>query len=68
MTIPLKKHELNYTQKEKHEFTMVKALKQFRYYILHSHSIAFVPKTIVKNILTQQEVGMNKRVVWVAKV
>ena len=29
MRIPLKKHELNYTQIEKHVFSMVKELKQF---------------------------------------
>ena len=63
MSISLKKHELNYTQIEKHAFSMVKALKQFMYYILHSHSVVYVPETIVKSILTQQEVGMNKRVV-----
>ena len=68
MSVPLKKHELNYTQMEKHVFAVVKALKQFRYYVLHSHSIMYVPETAVKSILTQQEVGMNKRVVWVAKV
>lgn len=68
MSVPLKKHELNYTPTEKHAFTVVKALKQFRYYILHSHSIVYVPETTVKSILTQQEVGMNKRAVWVAKV
>lgn len=33
MSIPLKKHELNYTQMEKHPFSMVRALNQFRYYI-----------------------------------
>ena len=53
---------------EKHAFILVKALKQFRYYILHSHSIVYVPKMIVKSILTHQEVGMNKRDVWVTKV
>ena len=68
MSIPLKKHEMNYTQIEKHVFTMVKPLKQFRYYILLSHPIVYVPDTIVKSILTQQEVGMNKRVAWVTKV
>ena len=68
MSVPLKKHELNYIQIEKYAFVVVKALKQFRYYSLYSHSIVYVPDTIVKSILTQQEVGMNKRVVWVAKV
>lgn len=68
MSIPLKKHELNYTKMEKHVFSMVKALDQFRYYILYSHSIVYVPKTIVKSISTQQEIGVNKRVLWVTKV
>ena len=67
MSIPLKKHEINYTQMEKHAFFVVKALKKFRYYISHSHSVVYVPKIVAKSILTQQEVGINKRVVWVTK-
>ena len=68
MSVPLKKHELSYTEIDKNAFVVVKSLKQFRYYILHSHSIVYVPKKPIKSILTQQEVGMNKRAVWVAKV
>ena len=68
MSVPLKKHELNYTPIEKHAFVVVKTLKQFRYYILHSHYVVYVPEIAVKSILTQQEVGMNKWAVWVAKV
>ena len=52
MSIPLKNHELKYSQIEKHAFVVVKALKNFRFYILHSHSIVFVPDTIVKSALT----------------
>ncbi|XP_059075168.1 uncharacterized protein LOC131875151 [Cryptomeria japonica] len=48
MSIPLKKHELNYSLNEKQAFTVVKAVKHFRYYILHSHSIVFVPNSAVK--------------------
>ena len=38
---------------EKQAFALVKALKYFRVYILHSHIIAFVPHSVVKDILTQ---------------
>lgn len=51
MSVPLRKHELNYAPTDM--FAIVKALKKFRYYILHSHSFMYVPKTIVKSILTQ---------------
>ena len=46
---------------------MVKALKNFRFYVLHSHSMIYVFDTIVKSILTQHEVGCNNRGMWVAK-
>ena len=38
---------------EKQPYALVKALKDFRVYILHSHIIAHVPTTTVKGILTQ---------------
>ena len=38
---------------EKKAFALIKALKYFRAYILHSHIIAFVPHSVVKDILTQ---------------
>ncbi len=47
---------------------MVKAVKQFRYYILHSRSTIFVPNATIKSILTQQEVAMNNITTWVAQV
>lgn len=68
MSIPLKKHELNYSLVEKKAFAVVKAVKHFRYYVLHSHSIVVVPNPNVKSILTQQEVGRNNRATWVSKV
>jgi hypothetical protein len=37
---------------EKHAFSLVKAIKYFRVYILHSHTIAYVPNAVVKDILT----------------
>lgn len=68
MSTPLKRHELKYSQMEKHAFTIVKVVKQFRYYILHSHCTIFIPKTAVKSILTQKEIGMNNRAVWIEKI
>jgi hypothetical protein len=34
---------------------LVKALKEFRVYILHSHTIAYVPNKFAKEILTQPD-------------
>ena len=42
---------------EKEAFALIMALKDFRVYILHSHIIAFVQHTIVKDILNQDPHG-----------
>ena len=52
MSVPLKKYELCYSLAKKQAFAMVKAVKHFWYYILHSHSIVYVPSIAVKSILT----------------
>ena len=57
---------LNYNIMEKQALALVKALKDFRVYILHSHIIAFVPHTIVKDILSQDPDG--KRGKWIATI
>ena len=44
---------LKYNIMEKQEFALVKEIKDFRVYILHSHIIAYVPNVIVKDILTE---------------
>jgi hypothetical protein len=44
---------LKYIIMEKQAFSLVKAIKYFRVYILHSHIIAYVPNSVVKDILTQ---------------
>ena len=46
---------------------MVKAIKDFRIYILHSHIVAFVPNIVVKDILTQADPD-GKRGKWIAKL
>ena len=38
---------------EKHAFALVKAIKYFRVYIMHSHVISYVLNSMVKDILTQ---------------
>ena len=43
---------LKYENMEKKSYASVKALKEFRVYILHSHSIVFVPFAAIKDILT----------------
>ena len=45
---------------------MVKALKDFRVYILHSHIIAFVPNIVGKDILSQDPDG--KRGKWIVVI
>ena len=40
---------------EKQDFELIRALKEFRAYIMQSHIIAFVPNSVVKDILTQPD-------------
>ena len=40
---------------EKQAFSLIKSLKDFRVYILHSHTIAYVPSIEIKDILTQPD-------------
>ena len=49
----LRDSTLKYDIMEKHAYASVKALKEFSVYILHSHSIVFVPSATIKDILTQ---------------
>jgi ribonuclease HI len=48
----LKDAELRYEIMEKQAYSLVKALKAFRVYVLHSKIIAYVPSASVKDILT----------------
>ena len=61
----LRDGELKYDIMEKQAYDLVKALKDFRVYILHSHIIAHVPSAAVKGILTQP-VPEGRRVKWIA--
>jgi len=44
---------LKYNIIEKQALALVKALKYFQVYILHSHILAYVPNTTVKDVLVQ---------------
>ena len=46
-------------------YALVRALKEFRVYILHSHIIAHVPSTAIKEVLTQLEPD-GRRAKWIA--
>ena len=50
---------------EKQDFSLIKALKYFRVYIVHSHIVAYVPSIAVKDILTQPD-PEGRRAKWIA--
>jgi hypothetical protein len=56
---------LRYDIMEKQAYALVKSLKEFRTYILHSHVIACVPNSSVKDILTQPD-PEGRRGKWIA--
>jgi hypothetical protein len=57
----LRDDELNYSLIEKQAYALVKALKLFRVYILHSGIIAYVPNIAVKDVLMQPDTEGKKR-------
>ena len=59
--------ELKYSLIEKQAYALVKALKSFRVYILHSKIIAYVPNIVVKDVLMQPDTE-GKRGRWIAKI
>jgi hypothetical protein len=52
---------------EKQSYALVKALKYFRVYVLHSRIIAYVPSNIMKEILNHLDID-GKRGKWIAKI
>eukprot|EP00253_Pinus_taeda_P034932 PITA_34932 len=58
---------LKYQIMEKQAYALVKAIKDFRIYILYSHIIAYVPNAVVKDILTQEGIE-GKRGKWIANI
>lgn len=55
---------LKYNILEKQAFDLIKALKDFKVYILHSHTVAYVPSIVVKDILTQPD-PEGRRAKWI---
>ena len=49
---------------DKQAFALVRAIKDFRFYILHSHTISYIPNVVVKDILTQDNL-YGRRGKWI---
>ena len=63
----LRDSELKYSTLEKQAYSLVKALKFSRIYILHSNIIAYVPNAAIKDILTQPD-SEGKRGKWISRI
>lgn len=63
----LRDAELRYDIIEKHAYALIKSLKAFRVYILHSKIIAYVPSAVIKYVLTQPDAD-GRRAKWIAKL
>lgn len=48
--------ELRYHIIEKQAYALVQDLKAFRIYVLHSHTISYVPNNAIKTIPTQLDI------------
>ena len=58
--------ELRYDLIEKQAYSLIKYLKAFKIYILHSKVVAYVPSASVKDVITQPDID-GKRAKWIAK-
>jgi hypothetical protein len=59
--------EVKYNIMEKQAHALVKSLKSFRVYVLHSKIIAYVPLASVKDILIQPDID-GRRSKWIARI
>ena len=59
--------EVRYDIIEKQAYYLIKSLKAFRIYILHSKIIAYVPFATIKDVLTQPDAD-GRRAKWIAKL
>lgn len=64
-SITIKDAALKYNIIEKQAFALVKALKYFRVYILHSHIFDYVPNAAVKDVLVKTD-PEGRRGKWIA--
>jgi len=62
----LRDAKLRYDLIEKQAYALIKSLKAFRIYILHSKVVAYVPLALVKDVLTQPDIN-GKRAKWIEK-
>jgi hypothetical protein len=51
----------------RHASALVKALKAFRVYVLHSKVTAYIPSAFVKDILVQPDID-GRRSKWITKI
>lgn len=63
----LRDAKLRYDSIEKQEYALIKSLKSFRVYIMHSKIIAYVPSAALKDVLTQLDAD-GRRARWIAKL
>jgi hypothetical protein len=63
----LRDAEIKYDIMEKQAYSLVRALKHFRVYALHSKVIAYVPSSFVKHILIQPDID-GRRGKWISKI
>jgi RNA polymerase-interacting CarD/CdnL/TRCF family regulator len=63
----LRDAEIRYDIMEKQAYALVKSLKYFRVYVLHSKIIAYVPSASVKDILIQPYID-GRRSRWITKI
>jgi len=63
----LRDEKIRYVIMEKHAYALVKYIKYFRVYVLHSKVIAYVPSASMKDILIQLDIdGIWGK--WIAKI
>jgi hypothetical protein len=63
----LRDAEIQYNIMEKQAHTLVKSLKAFRIYVMHSNIISHVLSTYMKDILIQPDID-GQRSKWIAKI
>jgi hypothetical protein len=63
----LRDAEVRYEIMEKQAYALVKSLRDFRVYVLHSKVTAYVPSASMKDILVQPDID-GKRSKWIAKI
>jgi hypothetical protein len=63
----LRDAELRYDIMEKQAYALVKSLKDFRVYVLHSKITAYVPSASMKDILIQPNID-KRRGKWISKI